>query len=121
MMDKKERLQAIAKKGSEARRELHDIKEKEVAERNLSLVGKCFKFSNSYGSGEKWWLYSRIVGVEGSYFKYLVFQECNLGKVTVETREYGYDSMQQVEITKKEFDKQFRLLLDKLEALYQGR
>lgn len=116
MMDKKEKLQAIVNKGNEARRELHDIEEKEATEKNVHLVGKCFKFSNSYGSGEKWWLYSRIVGVGGSYFKYFVFQECSDGKVIVETRKYGYDSLQQVEITRKEFDKQFRLLLDKLKA-----
>ena len=118
-MDKKKKLQAIINKGNEARRELHDIEEKEATEKNLPLVGKCFKFRNSYGSGERWWLYSRVVGVAGSYFKYLVFQECSLGKATVEIREYGYDNMQQIEITRKEFDKQLRLLLDKLEELYR--
>ena len=120
MMDKKEKLQAIVAKGYVARKELNEIEEKENTKKNLPLVGRCFKFKNSYGSGDSWWLYSEVLGIEGNYFKYLTFQECSGGKITVELREYGYDSLQQTEITKQEFDKRFRLLLDKLEELYQG-
>ena len=119
-MNKKEKLQAIVAEGHEARKELNKIEEKEDTKKNLPLVGRCFKFKNSYGSGDSWWLYSEVLGVEGGFFKYLTFQECTHGKISVELREYGYDSLRQTEITKQEFDKQFRLLLDKLEELCQG-
>lgn len=37
---------------------------KRVAE-NRALIGKFFKYRNSYGSGEKWWLYVAVTGVDG--------------------------------------------------------
>jgi hypothetical protein len=120
-MGKKEKLQEIVSRGHDARRELHDIEEAERAKKNSSLVGRCFKYRNSYSAPSKgWWLYAEVIGVEGSHFRYLTFQECENGIITVETKEYGYSHLQQTAITKQEYDKQFRLLLDKLEALYQG-
>ena len=120
-MNKKERLQEIAKKGADARRELHDIEKEESTKKNACLVGKCFKYSNAYGGGsERWWLYSEVLDVDGNYFKYLTFQECENNTITIETKEFGYGHLQEVEITKQEFDGEFRLLLDKLEDIYQG-
>lgn len=50
---------------SEAADAIHEIEAKERAERNASLVGKCFRYHNSYGGGyEKWWLYARVIGVD---------------------------------------------------------
>ena len=121
MTTEKERLQEIARKGADARRELHDIETEEATKKNAGLVGKCFKYSNSYGGGsERWWLYSEILGVDGNYFKTLAFQECEYGTITIETKECSGGHLQEVEITKRVFDAQFRLLLDKLEDIYQG-
>lgn len=120
-MSRKEELQAIVTKGRDARRELHDIEEAEAEEKNASLVGRCFRYRNSYSAPSKgWWLYAEVIGVEGSHYTYLTFQECENGIITVETKEFGYSHLQEVEITKREYDNHFRLLINKLEVLYQG-
>jgi hypothetical protein len=37
------------------------------------LVGKCYKYRNSYSQGERWWLYRKILRyVEGDQVDYLI-------------------------------------------------
>ena len=47
------------------------------------LIGKCFVYRNSYGSGESWPLYLRIVGFDEKKMTYLAasFQNCTDGRV----------------------------------------
>lgn len=63
----------------EAQEALWAIEEKERAKRSATLVGKCFRYLNSYGSGDRWWLYARVISVgDGGYLTTFSFQTtCN--------------------------------------------
>lgn len=43
--------------------------------KNTPLIGKAFKYNNSYGSGESWWLYALIVRLDDNGWPIcLIFQ-----------------------------------------------
>lgn len=48
------------------RKQLGRIDEKRREEENAKLIGRCFKYRNSYGSGKKWWLYTKVT--KGGYW-----------------------------------------------------
>jgi hypothetical protein len=81
-MSREDELQEIISKASD---ELREIRRAEATEQNAPLVGRCYKFRNSYGGGsEKWWLYKRVLSVEGSYGTGWNFQQdCN-GKIEID-------------------------------------
>ena len=59
----------------------------EVARPKLrKLIGRCFKYLNSYGSGEKWWLYVKVVSLNESdlSFRTVEFQHTSLKRVEIE-------------------------------------
>lgn len=73
-------------------------------------IGECFRTRNTYGSGEPWWLYVRIVDVDESSFVTLNLErDCN-GKIEIE-RGFIFGMEGQVDarfqkITPREFHKQ---------------
>src|SRR6185312_14215252 len=56
-MNRKAVLQRILAK---ARAELNEIESREIAAANNKIIGNCYRFSNSYGSGDRWWLYGKV-------------------------------------------------------------
>lgn len=48
------------------RNQLDVIDNRERINANSAAVDKCYKYRNSYGSGESWWLYVRIDGLDDS-------------------------------------------------------
>lgn len=65
--------------------------------------GKYFKYRNSYGSDEEWWLYTYCIEVlANSSFKVISFQKTSLGKIEIEEKE-GSDYLFAHEITMVEF------------------
>lgn len=68
-------------------RRLEDKRFQEKIEPELrQLVGRCYEYTNSYGHGPTWPLYTRIVGREGSKLKTMTVQRCSGGKTTIEER-----------------------------------
>lgn len=52
---------------------------------NAKLIGKCFRFSNSYGHGSRWWLYIKITGVDkNGWITVTKAQRCHHGRITIE-------------------------------------
>lgn len=81
-MGRKDELQEII---ATTQVELDEIRKAEAIREHASLVGRCYKFHNSYGGGlPKWWLYKRVLSVEGSYGTGWSFQQdCN-GKIEID-------------------------------------
>ena len=100
--------------------ESREIESNEQREINKKLIGKCFKYENSYGFGDKWWLYTYIIGVSESSdtLTVLTVQDDKGGVVEIkkETRMASsyYKGNSEIPITFKEFKKQFDKTLKKL-------
>ena len=128
-MNKKQKLEQIKaklkEKGEDYHKDTKSLREErdklltEIEnEEGKKLVGKCFKFRNSYGSGEKWWLYSKIVGADSEWVNTLELQklpfsgiEIKLNKISKSLFENGvYTS-----ITKKEFNNVYKRFIKKIE------
>ena len=65
----------------------------EAAERdktNAALVGKCFKYRNSSGSGEKWWLYLKITAVDDGNLRAFEFQQYSNGEIHIQPNDLIY-------------------------------
>lgn len=84
-MNRKDELKSVVEK---ARAELREIEEAENMKASKALVGKFFKYRNSYSCpkpDEYWWLYTAVIGVtdEGNPRAWN-FQKDIYGKVEVE-------------------------------------
>lgn len=81
------KLKEIIAKGDKARTTLYNIESKEEENRNKNLVGKFFKFKNSFScpktDEDYWWLYIKIVKVDGSYLKCIQFQKDIYNKIKI--------------------------------------
>lgn len=86
-MTRKQELQAVI---NQARSELNEIEEAELAESMATLLGKFFKYRNSYSCPEDeadyWWLYQTYVDLHGTVMC-VEFQTDKFGKFEVERKE----------------------------------
>ncbi len=86
--DKKKLAMALAawkKAGAEVGK-WRGLEDAEKIPERRKMIGRCFKFRNSYGSDPgKWWLYVRIVGLSegGSMFKVHEFQTDSDGRPSI--------------------------------------
>lgn len=118
---KKKRTKAQLKKimaaGYAARNELEDIAAEELNRKNAERINSCEKFHNSYGSGEKWWLYRRILAVNGSWCTAFSFQIKDGGQIEIELQKHSsLDSSSWIKITDAEFEQAY---LDTLATIYK--
>ena len=66
------------------------IREIEYVPKAKALIGKCFKYPNSYGFGTKrFWAYKRVVSAKAELLRVDSFQEEVYGKI-----EINYDSQE---------------------------
>ena len=118
-MNRKDELKSIVEK---ARSELREIEEAESAKVNQALVGKFFKFRNSYSCPEPheyWWLYMAVTGLsdEGNPLTWN-FSKDIYGKIDVEVDQLPPPSVSSgyIEIKAKEFYKAYESLMAELNA-----
>lgn len=66
--------------------QINAMDEKAERERNKDLLGKCFKYHNSYGGDRpKWWMYARVLEIPTRWGgKCFTFQTDCDGKIEVE-------------------------------------
>lgn len=87
-------------------------------ENNKPLMGKCFKFRNSYGSGEKWWLYIKVISCDDWGAKVIDIQKDKGGNTTCEIKTCSANSFKGSDsytpISYKEFKKNFDKLMKEL-------
>lgn len=80
-----------------AHERLREIEDAEREDRNATLVGKYFRFRNSYScpdtADDYWWLYLHITGIsENGWLEYWSFEQDSLGKTII----YSNQSMSRV-------------------------
>lgn len=116
------RKEELQKTLETARAELQEIQAREAEERNRQLVGKCFIYQNCYscpeGPQDYWWLYVRVIGVDGESLRTWSFQTDKYGKVEIEpSRLCGQLGSSHREISREEFDKAWQITLNALQRL----
>lgn len=80
-----------------AREELNSIERAENIKKNTALVGKCFRFWNSYGGDEHWWLYIKIIGLDDTgNLKAFLFHEHKRFECWIETHFFLSSAHQQI-------------------------
>lgn len=119
METQKENAQEIRNKISELQNQLYVIEASEKKAKAKKLVGKCFKFRNSYSSDKPWWLYIKIVGfTESGNLICFEFQTNCYGKAEVETTTmFGNLHEGYIEIKESEFYKEYQKLLKRLDSM----
>ena len=87
------KLSALKKRvadGYKARAQLEEIENKSKTARHRKLIGQCFKYRNCYScpkdSSDYWWLYRRVVSVDGDWCEAFDFQTDQYGKTEFELR-----------------------------------
>lgn len=117
-MNRKDELKSAIEK---ARSELREIEETENMKASKALVGKFFKYRNSYSCpkpNEYWWLYTTVTGVteEGNPLAWN-FQKDIYGKVEVESDMFRPSlSSGYTEISAQEFWKAYDSIMFELNA-----
>lgn len=117
----KAQLEKIMAAGYAARNELDERKDAEAEKRNAALIGKCHRYRNSYGGdSEHWWIYRRVIGVNGIWLKTFQFQTDIRGQVRIDTKEESHSDMTEwKEITDAEFSYAFNEMMRKVSAAYK--
>ena len=86
-----------------------------------NLVGKCYKYRNSYGSDcSGWWRYKKVTGIHsGSYVETIDFQETADHRFEIKISEYSPLSCMEEECTEEEWNNAFDALMQKINQLRQ--
>lgn len=58
-------LKQLERKRAEVNQQIWAIEHAKDEARSSAVVGRCFKYLNSYGSGDKWWLYFKAERFDG--------------------------------------------------------
>ena len=120
----------------ELRKKLNEIEEtehNELIDANYpkfeKLIGKCFKYKNSYScpdtENDYWYIYTKVTSIEKSdlyvsgenvlsNFKGVSFQKCKYGIITIESNKSTYVHCIGEEIPEEEYDKAKRALKNEL-------
>ncbi len=122
-----ETLQKLQEQEKKAQRKLLSIRHKmdEIKEKDVlpsvkkQYEGKYFKYRNSFScpKAEKdyWYIYHHVTSVEHtSLFQCKSFQTDKDGKITIELKNDVFVGRLNIPITKREFDKAWGKLINKL-------
>ena len=105
-MDRKKEIQAEL---SRLREEEYKIEVSERRDENKRHVGKCYKYNNGYSKEDRWWLYIRVVEMDGdANLSVITFQKTSLNEwIYKHETFYAGNWMFEKEITIKEYEKEF--------------
>lgn len=87
-----DRKKQITEEIESLRSELREIKDDDFLSVFLPsvthMIGKCWKYKNSYSNGGEWWEYMKINGIhaddEGCFsYSYEVYSKCCRGRVSI--------------------------------------
>lgn len=111
----------LRKTYTEALNALREIENAEQRVLDAKLVGKHFKFRNSYslpGPGDYWWVYFRADSLGDYGFTGLEFQTDKDGEVTMRPDKWNQSSLSgYVPCTKREFDRAWVKVQARIAAL----
>lgn len=98
------RKRALQKTINKSRDELNKYEVIEKVKQNQKFVGKCFKYINSYGSGEKWPLYSIATGITSSgNLTAFLFERTSHDEINIRVDKWAGIYLMGKEISKEEF------------------
>jgi len=98
--------------------ELWKIDKAKDEARNSKLVGKCFKYRNSFSSPSAgWWLYAKVTGVDGRWCIAFDFQKKEDETFEIRTAQTFTCGDGWGEISVKEFDTEWNRFLAELASL----
>lgn len=118
LVQKTKSKEELKKQFDEARYELDRIERAERRKQHKALVGKCYKYRNSYGSDRpKWWLYAKVVKVGDYWPEAITFQRTSLDIFEVSDNKTFTASGSYEEISRQEFARAWREFLRALELL----
>jgi hypothetical protein len=99
-----EELERLKSERQDLSNKIWEMQRKEKIARNNELIGKCYKYRNSYGSDTEWWLYSRVVSVdEDGYMLANSFQDDGEGRLEVRRSASFMPLGGEIEITEVEY------------------
>ena len=107
----------IASLGGRRRHLEATFHQQEIEPTLKKLIGKCFKYRNSYSSDSKWWLYSKIVGYKRPDLILHTFQIIPTEGIEFETKKIAYKGnshLFETSISLAEFNKAYRRTSQKL-------
>jgi hypothetical protein len=92
------------------RKQIDEIDNAAKAKENAALLGKSFKYHNSYGDGEKWWFYITVTSVtsDGSLKAFSFQTDCH-GKIEIRRDTY-FLQHSHIPITRREFMREWKKL-----------
>lgn len=101
---------------------IHDAEDRRIEEENQKLLGRFFKYSNSYscpeGPQDRWWLYAHVIGATGGTVEMERFQTDKYGKIEVEPRYTGFGFLSGYEeITEAEYRKALAKVKERVASL----
>ena len=80
-------------------------------------VGNYYKYENSYGTGKRWWVYYHVTGIDGVELIVNQFQKDPYEKESFEIQASVTESLLQVKITKREWDRELNKFLGNVKKL----
>ncbi len=96
----------------------------QIESKMKAMVGRCFKYRNSYGShSEDWWLYARVIGYKNKTLTVCRFEITSINQIEINTSEevINLDPLKhhlfQIPITKKQFNANLNRTIKKLESM----
>ena len=105
-------LKTLEKPVSVVRKQLRDVEAKLYTIEKSKMIGKCFKFHNTYGGDDKkWWFYIKVLSYkyeEG--LRTLEFQETSTGHFELNANSMRYTSdfdESYIPISEDEFNTEF--------------
>jgi hypothetical protein len=123
-MTRKEQLQQRIEAADADRVELWRIESQETEDRNRALIGKCFKYRTSYSLPKQpedyWWMYLKILGVDGTSLRIWRFDTDKYGKIQIEPDSrlaHQCLSIGYHEIPPAEFNAAWQATMERLEKL----
>ncbi len=126
---KKTRESELVEAIEKARDELSKIRSAAHAKQNMELIGRCFKYRNSYslpeGPGDYWWMFCKVTGVEGDALLILEFQTDKYGETSIkkDSRNLGLEmshlseSSNYIPIGNDEFQAEWDSLIGRLQGI----
>lgn len=88
--EEKNRMFELKQQIAPLQSELWTLEGKQKEEAAQSLLGKHFKYYNSYGSDERWWKYAKVLSVKDGYPHAFTFEHTSRDAIEIESHVGGY-------------------------------
>ena len=117
-------LKAKRKQYDDLRKEINELelceREALIPEMKKRLEGTYWKYNNTYGSGDRWWLYAKVLSIGNGKVILAEAQITSLGYIEVKQNEHGWDYFPRAEwlpAKKEEWETIVREIRDRMAGI----